>query len=74
MSIQCFSKAHDDVLTCLVLSTTQRCLVYCQTGGKKPENIEIREFYCFLSNLNGFINYPNYSGLIQELTTNQFTE
>ena len=36
-----FPKAQDDVLKCLVLSTTQRYSVYCHRGVKKPENIHI---------------------------------
>ena len=31
---------QDDVLKCLVLSTTQRYSVYCHRGGKKPEKTE----------------------------------
>ena len=38
-----FPKARDDVFKCLVLSTTQRCSVYCHRGGKKPENILFEE-------------------------------
>ena len=34
-------KAQDDVLKCLVLSTTQRYSVYCHRGEKKLENIHI---------------------------------
>ena len=32
-----FPKAQDDVLKCLVLSTTQRYSVYCPRGKKKLE-------------------------------------
>ena len=35
------SKLQDNVLKCLVLSTTQRYPVYCHRGGKKAENIHI---------------------------------
>ena len=38
-----FPKAQDDVLKCLVLSTTQRCLVYCHRGRKKLGNIHVQE-------------------------------
>ena len=34
---QCFPKAHDDVLKCLILSTTQRYSVHCHRGEKKLE-------------------------------------
>lgn len=36
-----FPKAQDDILKCLVLSTTQRYLTYCHREGKKPENIHM---------------------------------
>lgn len=38
-----FLKSQDDVLIFLVLSTTQRYLVHCQKGGKKPEHLHIEE-------------------------------
>lgn len=38
-----FPKAREDVLGCLVLSTTQHYSVYCHTGVKKPEHIHISE-------------------------------
>lgn len=42
---QCFSeKARDDVLVCLVLSTTQIYSVSCHTGGKKPEHVRFVGF------------------------------
>ena len=34
---QCFPKAQDDILKCLVLSTTQRYSVYCHRREKKLE-------------------------------------
>ena len=36
-----FPKVQDDILKCLVLSTTQRYSVYCQRRATKPENIHI---------------------------------
>ena len=38
-----FPKAREDVLGCLVLSTTQHYSVYCHREVKKPENIRISE-------------------------------
>ena len=42
-----FPKAQDDILKCLILSTTQKYSVYCHRGGKKPENIHILESEIF---------------------------
>lgn len=37
-----FPKAQDDVLQmCFILSTPQRYSVYCHTGGKKTESVQI---------------------------------
>ena len=49
---QCL-QVQDDILKCLVLSTTQTYSAHCQRGGKNPENIhivesEIREIWTFL--------------------------
>ena len=48
-------KAQDDVLKCLVLSTAQRYSVYCQRGGKKPENIHFK-LQSFLKKVLKLIN------------------
>ena len=47
---------QDDVLKCLVLSTTQKYSVYCHRGGKKAENIHFEEAKNREFSLNNYEN------------------
>lgn len=56
-----FPKAQDDALRCLVLSPTQRYLVYCHSGVKEQGNI------CIMQLGSGIFFLKNLIKLIHQL-------
>ena len=63
MCVQCFLKAKDYILKCLVLSTSQRYSVYCHKKVLKPITRLSMQLYsvCVCAAVSGFVNTLNTS-------------